>query len=117
MEIFTSSEGKKVEVAPGTVVTEFALPKDQIGAAKALVDKRYPPVGFAINRVSVEVVLISGGSGRIVTPNGELPLSTGDIVYIGTNDPFAWDPDSEGLDLFMVTAPKFNSLQHKIVDE
>ena len=83
-----------------------------ISGAVAWINGRYPVKGYAVNEVSSELVYILSGKGKIVTKDNEEIFHEGDVIFIDTQELFAWEGD---FTMFMTTAPKFDPKQHKIV--
>ncbi len=88
------------------------MDEQTISGAVAEINGRYPKKGFAINEVCKELVYILSGNGSIITTSGETMFTQNDVIFIDKNEQFAWKGT---FSMFMVTAPKFDPKQHKII--
>ncbi|KKU83402.1 hypothetical protein A2973_04545 [Candidatus Gottesmanbacteria bacterium RIFCSPLOWO2_01_FULL_49_10] len=114
MIIIQSSQTNKVQASPTTSIWEFTMEEKSISGAIAAIKDRYPEKGFAVNRVSKELVFVISGNGHIITPNQKKPIQVGDLVFLDKRETYAWEGN---LTLFMANTPKFDPKQHKISDE
>ena len=112
MQIVKKSKTNNVYPSPGTTIHEYFIDELSINCATAEINGRYPESGFAMNEVSKELVYILSGKGAIVTKTGKSSFAPGDVIFIDKKEPFAWQGN---FSMFMVTTPKFDSNQHKIL--
>jgi len=64
------------------------------------------------NEKSKELVYVIEGNGRIIQTNKEITIQIGDVILLNHNEKFAWEGNMK---IFMVTVPKFDPQQHKII--
>lgn len=96
-----------------TKIFEYDTEDLQLGGSIAEVNGRYPEKGFAKNTVSKELAYVIEGEGKIITPTETRSIKVGDVIFLDTNELFAWEGK---LKLFMVTSPTFDPNQHKVID-
>jgi mannose-6-phosphate isomerase-like protein (cupin superfamily) len=104
---------EKVTITPTetTTIFEYAASDTAISGAVATINGRYPEYGFAVNKISKELVYVVSGSGKIITSSQEKDITEGDVIFLDAQEKFAW---SGNMVLFMATAPKFDPNQHTI---
>lgn len=112
MQIVKKSETINVNPSPGTTIHEYFIDEPSISGATTEINGRYPERGFAVNEVSKELVYILSGKGAIVTKTGKSSFAPGAVIFIDKKEPFAWQGT---FSMFMVTTPKFDPEQHKIL--
>ena len=86
--------------------------EEALSGAHASINGRYPKTGFAVNQISKELVYIVKGTGKIVTKTLILHFKEGDSIFIDSGEVFYWKGNFE---MYMVTTPKFDPKQHKIL--
>ena len=112
MNIIQSSQTKKIQATPTTTIWEFELDEKAISGAVTEINGRYPEKGFAVNKKSKELAFVLSGSGYVITPTIKRPIGVGDLVFLDKKESFAWEG---ALTLFMVTTPKFDPKQHRLI--
>ena len=112
MNIIQSSQTKKIQASPTTAIWEFMMKEQSISGAIAEIKERYPEKGFAVNKVSKELVFVISGNGHIITPNQKRPIRVGDLVFLDKGETYAWVGP---LTLFMANTPKFDPRQHIVI--
>ncbi|EKD67701.1 MAG: hypothetical protein ACD_48C00257G0005 [uncultured bacterium] len=95
-----------------TNIYEYPMDMRLMNGAIAEIKGRYPEKGFAMNEISDEIAYVVSGSGEIELPKEKHSIISGDTLYIQHHEQFAWNGN---LSIFMVTSPKFNPKQHKII--
>lgn len=113
MNIIQSSNANKVQASPTTTIWEFAMDEAAISGAVTEIKDRYPEKGFAVNKISKELVFVISGEGYIVTPTQKRPIRVGDLVFLDKREIYAWEGN---LTLFMATTPKFDQKQHIVIN-
>ena len=112
MTIIKKSESNKVTPTSSTTIREYLMNEQAISGAVAEINGRYPEKGFAVNEVSKELVYILSGGGEIFSKSGKQSFVLGDVIFIDKHEQFAWKGN---FSMFMVTTPKFDPKQHKIL--
>lgn len=88
------------------------MDNQDISGAVAEIHGRYPEKGFVRNEVFKELVYVLSGSGKIEVDGKEFQFSQGDVLLLLPGEKYYWEGK---LKIFMVTAPKFDPKQHKII--
>src|SRR3989344_8584998 len=114
MIIIKKAESNKISPSLSTTVREYLMDEQAISGAVAEINGRYPEQGFAINKVSKELVYILTGNGEVITQSNKTEFGQGDVILIDKNEQFSWQGN---FSMFMVTTPKFDSKQHKVHDD
>lgn len=112
MILVKQNQAKKIVPDSSTKIWEYLMDDDEVSGAVTEINGRYPENGFAYNEKSKEMVYVISGNGKIVQPNAETSINTGDMLIIDRYEKFAWEGN---LKLLLVTLPKFDPNQHKIV--
>lgn len=112
MNIIHPKDTHKITASNSTTIWEYLIDEPSIGGAVAEVNGRYPEKGFAINQISKEIAFVISGNGHVITSKTKHALEVGDVIFFDKREQFAW----EGVfSIFIVTTPKFDPKQHKIV--
>ena len=112
MRIIKKSLINNLTQTPSTVIQEYLMEEDAISGATAEIKGRYPEKGFAVNKISKELVYIIKGRGEIITKEKESEFGQGDVIFIDRDELFAWEGN---FTMFMATTPKFDPTQHVII--
>lgn len=112
MEFVSSSHTTRSQNAANTTVYEYPTTDPSINGAVATIFGRYPEKGFVLNSICKEIVYVIEGNGIIGLIDKEVAIKNGDVLLLQPNEKYYWDGN---LTLFMVTAPKFDPTQHKLV--
>lgn len=112
MQIVKQKKTRRVDASPTTSVEEYVMPEKTISGATTIVYGRYPETGFAINTISHELVLVLSGNGYIGTQRKKRAIELGDCILLQPNEKYYWDGH---MALFIVSAPRWQRKQHKIV--
>lgn len=115
MNIIPSSQTNKIQATPTTTIWEFVMEEKTISGAITQINGRYPEKGFAVNKDCKEIAFVVSGSGSIATPDQTRPINVGDLIFLDRGETFAWEAN-KSLTLFMATTPKFDPVQHIIVN-
>lgn len=109
MQIIHQDEKRTVSPLPHVVIHEYDTHDREISGATAEIKGRYPERGYVMNLKCKELVYILEGSGTLMTPFGETAFAKGDVLFLDSNEKYAWDGD---MVLFMATTPLFDPAQH-----
>lgn len=112
MYLVKKSQTNRLKTTNATTILEYLMEEDGVSGAVAKIHGNYPEKGFAVNEVCKELVYILRGSGQIVTESEQRAFETGDVIFINRRERFRWEGD---FSMFMVTTPKFDPNQHKII--
>lgn len=112
MIIIKKAESNTLIPSSLTTIHEYLMKEQAISGAVAEINGRYPEKGFAVNEICKELVYILSGNGSAITTSGETMFTQNDVVFIDKNESFAWQGT---FSMFMVTMPKFDPKQHKIL--
>lgn len=112
MTIIHPKDTHKVIASDTTTIWEYLMDEPSLSGAVAEINGRYPEKGFAANKISKELAFVISGRGTIITPKIKHTLEVGDVIFLDKGEQFAWEGT---FSIFMVTSPKFNSHQHKII--
>ncbi len=102
------------ENSPECKGMSFGSLNDEIDMAIIEIHGRYPSEGFLINEICKEAVYVLSGSGTLFGSETSLNFSVGDVLYVDSEEKFAWEGDFKAV--FSLT-PAFSPFQHKEVDE
>ncbi len=112
MEIVKDEQKRTLKPFPFLTLHEYDMEDPYLGAGIAELDGRYPEKDFVTNESSRELVYVLRGSGNIIMPDKEIPLSAGDVLLIAPGDVYAW---SGKMALYMANTPRFKPTQHRNV--
>lgn len=112
MQIVKQKKTKRRDASSTTSVEEYVMPEKMISGATTIVYGRYPETGLVTNTISHELVLVLSGNGFIGTKRKRYPIELGDCILIHPNEKYYWDGH---MALFIVSAPKWQEKQHKLV--
>ena len=114
MQIIREKERRVVPLGSDVIVYEYDGDEREISGGVAVIKGRYPERGWAVNKICKELVYVLEGSGKLLSPNGEIVFGKGDVLLVGQGEKYAWEGD---MTLFMATTPTFDPAQHAIVSE
>lgn len=114
MTIIKHSQTNKLTPSSSTTIWEYLMDEPSISGAVSKINGHYPEKGFAVNKISKELVYILTGNGEIVTESDKTSFTPGDVIFIDKHELFAWQGN---FSMFMVAAPKFDPKQHIIKDD
>ena len=114
MNIIQSSQTKKIQASPTTTIWEFVMKEQSISGAIAEIKERYPEKGFAVNKISKELIFVISGAGYVLSPSAKHAITIGDVIFLDKGERFAWQGN---LTIFMATTPKFDPKQHDIITD
>ena len=110
MKIVKDSEKSTHQAGEFAVVCEYETDDPALGGATALIRGRYPPQGYVVNTKVKQLVYVLSGSGEIITGDKKHEISAGDIIFIDSNEKFAWNGH---LSLFLANTPRFDPAQYR----
>lgn len=114
MILVKQNQTNMVIASSATKIQEYLMDDEEVSGAVTEIRGRYPETGFAYNVKSKEMVYVLDGKGKIIQPEKETEINSGDILIIDRMEKFAW---LGNLKLFLVTLPKFDPKQHKISND
>ncbi len=112
MQIVKQKQTHRVDTSPTTSIEEYRMRDSSISGATVILSGRYPEEGFAVNKISHELVLVLSGSGIIGINGKEIEIELGNCILIRPNEKFYWRGH---MALFMACAPSWKTRQHHIV--
>jgi mannose-6-phosphate isomerase-like protein (cupin superfamily) len=110
VKVVRSNQQKPFENGPTCGGYDFPDVSNELGAAVISVNGRYPEQNFLVNEKTNEMVYVISGRGTLLSPSEDvLEFTAGDVVYVGSNEVFAWLGEFTG---FFANTPPFDPAQH-----
>jgi len=109
MKYISKDTAQKFENSKTCVVFEYGGSAELSGAG-AVITGRYPENGWAMNKISQEMVYVISGTGILVTKQENVTLNQGDVACIEANEPYYFEGSE--LHVFLSTTPAWTLDQH-----
>lgn len=105
--------GKEFSNSASCQVTEYGS-VGEADMAEALINGRYPEIGFAVNHESNMMVRVIAGTGIIAVRGAEYELHPGSVVCVDKETPYYYEGNS--LHIVMVCSPAWTLEQYSNVE-
>ncbi len=114
MKIIKFEDAIKFENSEKCVGVEYPLNDSDINCAVAIINGRYPEVGYCYNEKCKELIYVVKGKGKIFLKNGkEIDFKDKDSLLIDKGEIYYWDADCE---VVMPCIPAWYPEQHKLTE-
>lgn len=113
MELIKYKDAPKFKNSPNCTATEYDFKNENdFNIAGIELNGRYPEKGYALNKISKELIYVKGGEGMLVSEDQSAQLEPGDAALIQPNEKYYIEGT---LQLVISSAPAWHPEQHQNV--